>query len=140
MPGFEPQTDVNIITVTVPEVLVFTTPVGTDLALFAVPDNANIQIELLSVGVTHNVLIVDGGNVFTLDLEWVDDSNSDTVANLVAAFDMLTTTNLVYNEIFRGSQILDAGDKVNAEFTSSTPTTAGEGYAFIVEYRVLRHS
>ena len=136
----EPQSNINIAVVTVPEVLVFTTPVGTDLALFAVPDNVNLQVELLSVGVKHNVLLVDASNVGTVDIEWVDDSESDAVANLAAAFDLLTTTNLVYNEIWRGSQVLDAGDSVNAEFTLTTPDTAGEGYAFIIEYRILRRS
>ncbi|KKM96713.1 hypothetical protein LCGC14_1175330 [marine sediment metagenome] len=137
---FEPQTAVVLTTVPVADVLLFTTPVGTDLGLFAVPDGANFQIELLSIGVISNVLLADGSNVGTVDIEWTDDSNSDTVANLVAAFDLLTATNLIYNQVWRGSQILDPGDRVNAEFTLTTPDTAGEGYAFILEYRVLRHS
>ena len=80
----------------------------------------------------------------TFDLEWIDDSASDAVANLEAAYNMLAagSTVLVYNEVWRGSQILDPGDVVNAEFTGnvSTPATPSEGAALIVEYRVLQRS
>lgn len=141
MPGFVPQTDVNIIVVPIDAALE-TTPTATEACLLAVPDGVNFQIELLSVGYRANTLPVDAGDAVTFDLEWVDDSAADVVANLVAAYDMLAAnaTVLVYNEVFRGSQILDAGDVVNAEFTVATPTTASEGAALIVEYRILRRS
>jgi hypothetical protein len=101
-----------------------------------------MQMEVLSVGYRANTLPVDAGDPVTVDIEWIDDSASDVVANLAAAYDMLAagSTVLVYNEVWRGNQILDAGDVVNAEFTVATPTTASEGAALIVEYRVLRHS
>ena len=141
MPGFEPQTDVHVITVPIDAALETTPTIG-EVTLLACPDGANMQLELLSVGFRANTLPVDGSAAVTFDLEWVDDSNSDTVANLLAAYNMLAagSTVLVYNKVWRGSQILDPGDAVNAEFSVATPDTASEGAALIVEYRVLRHS
>lgn len=140
MPGFEPQTDVQLINVPVADPILAAAPVGTEVGLFIVPDNANFQVALLSVTVACNVLVVDGTDPVTVDIEWVDDSAADAVANLAAAFDLEAITVLVGNEVWRGSQILDPGDRVNAEFTRTTPDTAGQGYHFVVEYRILRRS
>lgn len=139
--GHEPQTDVQILVVPIDAALE-TSPTVTEACLLACPDGVNMQIELLSVGFRANTLPVDGSNAVTFDLEFIDDSNSDAVANLVAAYNMLAAnaTVLIYNEAWRGSQIMDAGDVINAEFTVTTPDTASEGAALIVEYRVLRHS
>lgn len=140
MPGFEPQTDVNIIVVPIDAALE-QTPTVVEACLLSVPDNANYQLELLSVNYTAVVLPVDAGVNVELDLEWVDDSASDAVANLVADYNLQTgRTARVNNEVWRGSQILEAGDTVNAEFDVATPTTASEGAALIVEYRILRRS
>lgn len=139
MPGFEPQTDVQLVVVPIDAALE-TTPTATEATLLAVPDGVNFQVELLSVGFRTNTLPVDAVDAATVDIEWVDDSAADAVADLQATYNMLTATVLVYNQIWRGSQILDAGDAVNAEFTVTTPTTASEGAALIVEYRILRHS
>lgn len=139
--GFEPQTDVQILVVPIDAALE-QTPTATEATLLAVPVGVNMQLELLSVGFRANTLPIDAAAAVTFDLEWIDDSNSDAVTNLAAAYSMLAAnaTALVYNQVWRGSQILDAGDAVNAEFTVATPTTASEGAALIVEYRVLRHS
>lgn len=141
MPGFVPQTDVQILVVPIDAALE-TTPTVTEATLLAIPDGVNLQVELLSVGFRANTLPVDGDDPVTVDIEWIDDSAADVVANLAAAYNMLAagSTVLVYNTIWRGSQILEAGDAVNAEFTVTTPTTASEGAALIVEYRILRHS
>ena len=139
IPGFEPQTDVQLIVVPIDAALE-TAPTVTEATLLAVPDGVNFQIELLSVGFRCNTLPVDAGVAVEFDLEWVDDSAADVVANLRIDYNMQTATVLVYNEVWRGSQILDPGDAVNAEFDVATPTTASEGAALIVEYRVLRHS
>ena len=139
IPGFEPQTDVQLIVVPIDAALE-TAPTVTEATLLAVPDGVNFQIELLSVVFRCNTLPVDAGVAVEFDLEWVDDSAADVVANLRADYNMQTATVLVYNEVWRGSQILDPGDAVNAEFDVATPTTASEGAALIVEYRVLRHS
>lgn len=141
MAGFEPQTDVQLIVVPIDAALE-TTPTVTEATLLAVPDGVNFQLELLSVNFTAVTLPVDGVDAVTFDLEWVDDSAADVVANLVAAYNMLAAnaTARVNNQVWRGSQILDAGDTVNAEFAVTTPTTASEGAALIVEYRILRRS
>lgn len=115
-------------------------PTTVEACLLAVPDGVNYQVELLSVNYTAVVLPVDGTDPVTFDLEWVDDSNGDAVANLVAAFDLEGGTARVNNQVWRGSQILDPGDTVNAEFAVTTPDTSSQGAALVVEYRVLRRS
>ena len=136
----EPQSDVHILIVPCDAALE-QTPTITQLCLLAVPDGANFQLEILSVSFTAVTLPVDGTNDVHVDIEWVDDSAADVVANLVAAFDMEDdTTALVVTEAWRGSQVLDPGDVVNAEFDVTTPDTASEGAAFIVEYRIRKRS
>ncbi len=139
MSVFEPQTAVQILVVPVDAALE-TTPTILEACLLACPTGANMQMEILSVGYRANTNVVDAGTT-TVDIEFIDDSNSDAVSNLGVAFDLTGATVLVYNEVWRGSQILDAGDVVNAEFTTDgSLSTASEGAAFIVEYRVRRHS
>jgi len=139
--GFEPQTDIRLAVVPA-EAAVEGTPTIAELGLLAVPDGANFQLELVSVGCVMHTLPIDAGGV-TVDIEWCDDSASDAVTDLLAGYDLTAggSTVLVYNQIWRGSQILDPGDAVNAEFaTDGTISTPGQGLAFIVEFRVLKHS
>ena len=139
MSVFEPQTAVQILVVP-GDAALETTPTILEACLLACPTGANMQMEILSVGYRANTNVVDAGTT-TVDIEFIDDSNSDAVSNLGVAFDLTGATVLVYNEVWRGSQILDAGDVVNAEFTTDgSLSTASEGAAFIVEYRVRRHS
>ena len=58
-------------------------------------------------------------------------------SNLEAAFDLGGGSIREVAEIWRGRQLMKAGDTLNAEIASHTDTTAGQGYTFIVEYRVL---
>ncbi len=142
MPGFEPQTAVRILVIPIDAALETTPTIG-EVTLLVCPDGANMQLELLSVGFRANTLPIDGSNPCHLDLEFIDDSDSDSVNSIgTDNYDMLAagSTILVYNEVYRGSQILDPGDAINAEFTVTTPDTASEGAALIVEYRVRRHS
>ncbi len=141
-PGFEPQTDIKILVIPIDAALE-QNPTISEVTLLVCPDGANMQLELLSVGFRANTLPVDAGDPVNLDLEFINDSDSDSVNSIgTDDYDMLAagSTVLVYNQVFRGSQILDPGDAINAEFTVSTPTTASEGAALIVEYRVKRHS
>ncbi len=139
MPGFEPQTDVQVIVIPIDAALE-QTPTVTEVCLLACPDGVNMQMELLSVNYRANTLPVDAGDV-DVDIEHIDDSNADTPADLEENFDLTAGDALVNNEVWRGSQILDAGDVINAEFTTDGAiTTASEGAALIVEFRVLRHS
>lgn len=140
--GFEPQTAVELAVIPA-EGAVESTPTIAELGLLACPDNVGMKLELLSVGCICTTLPIDAGGV-TVDIEWCDDSDvSDTVADLATGHDLTVggTVLLVYNEIWRGSQILDPGDSVNAEFTTDGAiSTPGEGLSFIVEYRILKRS
>ena len=138
---FEPQADIKICIVPIDDALE-TSPTVNEACLLACPDNVNMQIELISVSFRANTLPVDGSNDVAFALEFIDGSDSDSVNNLVSAYNMLAAnaTVLVSNEVFRGSQIMDAGDVINVDFDVTTPDTASEGAALIVEYRVLRHS
>jgi len=141
----DPQTtDIHVLTVPCDSALE-TTPLIVELCLLACPTGANMQMEILSVGFRANTLAADtnGDGTILVDIEYIDDSASDAVTNLATNVDLETATQtvLIYNELWRGSQILDPGDVINVEFTTDgTLTTASEGAAFIVEYRVRRHS
>ena len=141
MPGFEPQTAVGLAIIPTDAALE-TTPTAVEVGLLACPDGVNCQIELLSVGFRANTIPVDSAGTGTIlvDIEFIDDTD-DSVTAIVSAYDVEAATALVYNEVFRGSQIMDAGDVINAQISSDgTHNTASEGAAWIVEYRVLRHS
>lgn len=45
-----------------------------------------------------------------------------------------------YVNIWEGSRLLNQGDALNLEIACTDSTTDGEGYAAIVEYRVLKHA
>ncbi len=139
MPGFEPQTDVQVIVIPIDSALE-TTPTTIEACLLACPDGVNMQLELLSVSFRANTLPADGGDV-DVDIEFIDDSASDAVTQLEENFSLKGATVLINNEVWRGSQILDPGDVINAEFTTDgTVDTASEGAALVVEFRVLRRS
>lgn len=58
-------------------------------------------------------------------------------SNLSSSFDLGAVSIREVTEIWRGSQVMNPGDTLNAEIASHTDTTAGQGYTFLVEYRVL---
>ena len=138
---FEPQTDVHLAVVQI-DAHLEQTPTATEACLLICPDNAGFQLELLSVTYRANTLPIDASNNVNIDLEFIDDSDSDSVTNLVSAFELDGSglTAIVGNEVYRGGQILDPGDVINAEFDVTTPDTASEGAAFVVEYRIRRRS
>ena len=118
-----------------------TTPTIGELCLLGCPDNAGFQLELLSVSFRANTLPVDGTNDVHCQVEFIDDSGSDAVTALVAAYDLEDdTVVLIMNEVWRGSQVMDPGDVINVDFDVTDPDTASEGAAFIVEYKVLERS
>lgn len=139
MPGFEPQTDVIVQTVPLAEVAAAT---ERNTLLVSCPDDANFQLELLSVGVTAITAPVSAAGTVLLDIEFTDDSAADAVTNLgTAGFDLETITVRVNNPVFRGSQILDPGDTIYAELVANNADhVVGEGLAAYVEYRILRRS
>jgi hypothetical protein len=117
-----------------------TTPTVAEVPLAACPDDLGMQIALEYVGVIFHVVPVDGTDPVTGDLEWVDDSDSDTVANLKATFDFEGLTARVTNTVWQGWQVLDPGDTVNMEMTATTPDTAGAGAGFVVLGKILKKS
>lgn len=138
--GFEPQTAVSLAIVPVDRALSATPVTQVAACLLACPDNVNLQLELLSVSFRANTLPGDSSDV-DVDIEFIDDSDSDSVTDLETDYDLKTATVLINNEVWRGSQILDPGDVINAEFTTDGDlTTPSQGAAFIVEYRVLTRS
>ena len=139
MPGFEPQTDIH--TLIIPgDGPLMAAPLGqSEQTLLAVPLGVNAQYDLVSISWRAHVLPVDGSNDVHVDIEYI--APGVAAVNLVVAYDLEDdTTVLVVNEVFRGSQIMDVGDVINVEYDVTTPDTASSGAAWIVEYRVLRHS
>jgi hypothetical protein len=140
MPGFEPQTDVQI----VPIRLHWLVSDTQDIPVLGVPDNANIQIELLSLSVAVGDNFVAGGTL-SLRFGWVDDSASDAVTLLGSGTVNPETggdfTQRVVTEVWRGTVTLDSGDTVFARcIAGGGGITFPEEETAIVEYRVLRHS
>ena len=142
MPGFEPQTDVHFLIVSIDHILQQTPNAASNEAtLLVCPLGVNFQLELLGVSYPAVILPADGTNNVNIDLEFVDDSDSDAVTALVSAFTLDDNrTARVANEVFRGHQILDPGDTIAAQFDVTTPDTAAQGAVLQVEYRVLRRS
>ncbi len=139
MAGFEPQTDIRILVIPIDAALE-QTPTVVEVCLLACPDGVNMQMELLSVSFRCNTLPVDNSDVH-VDIEFIDDSAADAASDLKENYDLEAATVLVSNTVYRGSQILDPGDVINAEFTTDGAVgTASEGAALIVEYRIKRHS
>lgn len=138
--SFEPQTDVHIIVIPV-DAHMNAAVTEAEATLLCVPDGANFQMELLGVSFRCNTVPADGSAV-TVDIEWNDESGTPSSPTaLKSAYDLTAATVLVNNQIWRGSQILDPGDAVNAAFTADAGLdTPSEGAALVVEYRVLRHS
>ena len=117
-----------------------------DYLLFGCPDNAGFQIEVLSVSCMAVTVPISSDGDVTLDIEWIDDSDSQSVDEIedgdAVAYDMEAMTANVVNEVWRGSQVLDPGDGINAEITDSGSgaTSAAVGLIFLVEYKILERS
>ena len=143
MPGNTPQTDVQVLCFPIDKFLIASPLTGTtgslDLCLLGCPDQAGYVLEFLSVSYVAHTLPADGSAI-NVDIEFIDDSDSDTVTDLLENFDLTSGTARVVTQIWRGSQILDPGDVINAEFTTDGSITAGHGQSLIVEFRVLKRS
>lgn len=117
-----------------------TTPTAVELVLAVCPDDLGYQMVLEYVGFRANTLPVDAGVNVEVDIEFIDDSDSDTVTTLKADYNMQTATALINNTVWQGSQVMDPGDVINAEFDVATPTTASEGAGFVVAGRIIKKS
>jgi hypothetical protein len=146
MPGFTPQTDVQVLCLPIDKFLIASPLTGTgagtgsvDICLLGCPDQQGYVLELLSVGYVAHTLPSDNGAV-NVDIEFIDDSDGDSVNQIFENFDLTAGDARVVNMIWQGSQILDPGDVINAEFTTDGSITAGHGQSLIVEFRVLKRS
>lgn len=141
-----PQKAVQIVPVSIPSTALIVSVQTKDVLLFSCPDNAGFQIEVLSVSVTAAVAPIITTGTATLDIEHVNDSDgSDTKGEIgggdAVAYDLEGLTINVVNEVWRGSQVLDPGDSINAEcVTGTTVATAAVGLIFLVEYKILERS
>lgn len=118
-------------------------PAAPILPVFAAPNIPNNRVEVLYVGMgCAGVLVIDGTPV-TVDLVFHDasaDSNTTIVTGAVsAAGDLEAAYMTVIREVytlFLGVQSLDPGDTLVAPLTITAPETAGDGYFFVVAYRI----
>lgn len=116
------------------------TPTSAEVGICACPDDLGIQLALEYVGFRANTLPADSSAV-TGDLEWIDDSNSDTPSDLVTGFSFKGATALVNNTVFVGWQVLDPGDVINFEITTDGGiTTPSVGAAAVVMGKILTKS
>lgn len=109
------------------------------IVFFAAPSVPNCRVEVLAVGLTYNIVPIDGTDALTGDITYHDASaDSDTV--LLNDFNAKSTnTNLVANEcytLWTGVQSLDPGDTLRLPLTITSPDTAGLGGLITVAYRV----
>lgn len=135
--GGTPQTDVTYFMVPC-EPAFESTPTWAEIPIDGCPELIGVAIEFNYLGFTAVTVPADAGGVVG-DLEHVDDSDSDTVSNLVAAYDFTAATARVINDIYNGKKVLDPGDTVNMEMaTDGAISTPGTGHGFLVGHRVLQ--
>ena len=122
------------------------TPVPDDISqiIFGLPSAPNCRAEVYSISLTGVTAVADGTDAATLNLVFHDASADTDTTLLTGATGALgdleaTAAIFVVNEfvtIWHGVQSLDPGDTIRADVTITTPETAGEGYAFLIVYRV----
>lgn len=106
----------------------------TEVTLMAVPDGALMSVEVLGVGFVAHTL----GTTLVMDLESVDDSDSDSVTTHASAVSLVGTAR-VNTQVWNGKVRLDPGDSFNAECTVTDSGTMA-GPSFVVVYRVVEWS
>ncbi len=136
---YQPQSDVQVIIIPVDGHLE-TSPTEVEATLLVCPEGSDTQLELLSVGFRANTLPGDSSDV-TVNIEFIDDSAGDGVTTIGAGTHNLKSGDaLVNNELYRGNQILDPGDAINAEITTDGLDIPAQGACFVVEFRMKRHA
>jgi len=114
------------------------------LILIGCPSIPGIRMEVYSVSITGVTAVADGTDAATVTLQFHDASADSDTALLTGATGALGDLEasagiFVVNEfvtIWQGTQSLDPGDTIRADVGIVTPETAGEGYAFLVAYRI----
>lgn len=132
MPGFEPQTDVQIDVIGVADADVAT---NQTIPVASCPVDVNCLVEVISVSVVAGVLPTAANAAVS-----VHDASADTDTELKAATDIVTGASaLELATLFRGSRDLDPGDTISVTLTGVTAGSV-ESLSFVVEKRVKRHS
>lgn len=130
--GAEPQTDIGLTMATIADADVATSH---EQVVLICPLNVNAQMEALSVTVTAETFPTAANAALNF---W--DASGDSATALKAATDIVTSqTVLEGQQLWRGSQIMDAGDTLSIVLTGVTAGSV-RGLSFAVEFRVLRHS
>lgn len=118
-------------------------PAAAILPVFAAPSVPNMRVEVLAIGITAGILVVDAADTAFVSLVYHDASaDADTTILTGAAAspgDLKAAGGQTIHEcltLWTGVQSLDPGDTIRAPLTITTPTTAGDGYYFTVAYRV----
>lgn len=122
-------------------------PAAPVFPVFGAPSTPNVRVEVVSVSIAGAVLVVDAADPVTINLVYHDASGDADTTLLTGAAgavgDLKAAGGLTANElltIWRGNQSLDPGDTIRAPLTTTTPTTAGDGYYFLVGYRIKEYS
>lgn len=119
-------------------------PANGEVTLMAAPAAPNSRIEVVSIDIIcADQLAVDATNDVLVGTIKFHDASGDSDTTLftgaaAGAGDLLTAV-LDLNEsyhLWHGSQSLDPSDSIRAILTTTTPDTPGQGYSFIVGYRV----
>mgnify|MGYP001565540638 CR=1 FL=1 len=112
--------------------------------IFGCPSLPGCRVEVLSISWTAVTLPVDAADPVTVTLNFHDASADTDTALLTGAAgalgDLLSAAGIsVANEfvtVWHGVQSMDPGDTIRFDLTVVTPTTAGEGGAFLVAFRI----
>lgn len=121
-------------------------PVPDDMSqiIFGAPSAPSSRVEIYSISISCDVAVADGTDAATFNLVYRDasaDTETTLLTGATGAFGDLEATAaiLVAREwvtVWQGVQSLDPGDSIRCDITITTPETAGEGYAFLIAYRI----
>lgn len=119
-------------------------PDDADQLIFGMPSLPNCRAEVYSVSLMGHVAVADGTDAATYNIVY-HDASADTDTTLLtgatgSAGDLESDTDAFTADecitVWHGVQSLDPGDTIRVALTITTPETAGEGYAFVVVYRI----
>lgn len=121
---------------------------GAQLPVFGIPSRPTERVEVLSVAIgCQGVIVVDATDTCFVSLVYHSKSASSNTTLLTGAAgtpgDLKAAGSIVLHEpvtIWSGAQSMSPGDSLYAPLTITTPDTAGDGYFFVVTYKVREYS
>lgn len=121
-------------------------PAAPVLPVFGVPSSPKQRVEVKSVGIGASGVLVIDTTACTINLVFRDSSANSETTLLTGAEgalgDLEAAGGIVLNEvqtIWQGSQSMEEGDTIRAPLTITSPTTPGDGYYFVVCYRIKEY-